>query len=135
MIKGLAHVCFTVRDLPRSVEFYCGRLGLRKAFDFTRPDGTVFGVYLKVGPRAFIELFQGEAGAAGARGSYAHLCLEVDDMTRTVAELRSRGVEVSDPVLGCDHSWQAWLADPDGNRMELHAYTPESWQAPHVDAR
>ena len=49
-----------------------------------------------------------------------------------MAELRARGVEVSDPKLGSDQSWQAWLADPDGNRIELHGYTPDSHQAPSL---
>jgi hypothetical protein len=31
-----------------------------------------------------------------------------------------------------DHSWQAWITDPDGNKIELHDYTPESWQAPFL---
>jgi hypothetical protein len=35
---------------------------------------------------------------------------------------------VGEVSLGSDQSWQAWLADPDGNRIELHAYTPESKQ-------
>jgi hypothetical protein len=35
---------------------------------------------------------------------------------------------VGEVKMGSDHSWQAWLADPDGNRIELHAYTPESNQ-------
>jgi len=52
----------------------------------------------------------------------------VEDIQTTVAELRSRALEVSDPVLGADHSWQAWLTDPDGVRIELHQYTPESLQ-------
>jgi catechol 2,3-dioxygenase-like lactoylglutathione lyase family enzyme len=34
MIKGLAHVCFRVADLDVSERFYCGQLGLRRAFDF-----------------------------------------------------------------------------------------------------
>ena len=40
------------------------------------------------------------------------------------------GGVVTAPNLGADHSWQAWLADPDGNRIELHQYTPESKQTP-----
>jgi hypothetical protein len=27
-----------------------------------------------------------------------------------------------------DRSHQAWIVDPDGNRIELHGYTPESKQ-------
>ena len=57
------------------------------------------------------------------------MCLEVDDIQRAVADLRAAGAELDDPVLGSDGSWQAWLADPDGNRIELHQYTPESKQA------
>ena len=59
-----------------------------------------------------------ELAAAQANIGYAHL--------------RGRGVEVSDPKLGSDQSWQAWITDPDGNRIELHDYTAESWQAPHL---
>jgi predicted enzyme related to lactoylglutathione lyase len=58
------------------------------------------------------------------------MTLEVDDLELTVAALRGRGVEVSNPKLGSDQSWQAWLADPDGNRIELHQYTPKSRQRP-----
>jgi lactoylglutathione lyase len=30
--------------------------------------------------------------------------------------------------LGGDQSYQAWLADPDGNRIELHQFTDKSLQ-------
>ena len=104
MITGIAHACFTVSDLERSIAFYRDGLGLTPAFDFVNDEGRRFGVYLHAGGRNFIELFEGELG--------------------------ERGVEVSDPKLGKDQSWQAWIADPDGNRFELHQYTAESWQAP-----
>lgn len=129
MIKSLAHVCFTVSDLDNSIAFYCDKLGLTPAFDFVNAQGQRFGVYLHVGGRSFVELFRGELAEPAKGQSYRHFCLEVDDIEATVAELRSRGVEVTDPKLGSDNSWQAWLNDPDGNRIELHAYTPESRQA------
>ena len=133
MITGMAHACFTVSDLDASIHFYRDQLGLKPAFDFRREDGTRFGLYLHLGGRTFIELFQGQLGERAEGQSYKHICLEVDDIESTVAELRARGVEVSDPKLGSDQSWQAWITDPDGNRMELHAYTAESWQAPHLE--
>lgn len=129
MITGVAHVCFLVRNLDISVAFYREVLGLTPAFDFVNEETRErFGLYLHVSGRTFIELFQGmpESG----QGSYQHLCLEVDDIDRTVATLRAKGAEVTDPFLACDQTWQAWLSDPDGNRIELHQYTPESWQAP-----
>lgn len=133
MVKRLAHVCFTVRDLDASEAFYRDKLGLRPAFDFLDAQGERFGVYLHIGGRNFIELFRGDLGEPAGGQSYRHFCLEVDDVEATVAELRSRGVEVTDPKLGSDGSWQAWLSDPDGNRIELHGYTPESKQAPWLE--
>jgi len=75
-------------------------------------------------------LFEGQLGERAEGQSFRHICLEVDDIESTVQELRDRGIEVSDPKLGKDQSWQVWITDPDGNRFELHQYTPESWQAP-----
>lgn len=132
MIRALAHVCFVVSDLQRSIDFYQGSLGLEPVFYFTNEQGEKTGVYLRVGGRSFVELFTGQVEPAGRQMSYRHFCLEVDDIQTTVAALRSRGVECSEPVLGLDQSWQAWIADPDGNRIELHHYTAASWQAPFV---
>jgi catechol 2,3-dioxygenase-like lactoylglutathione lyase family enzyme len=131
-IKGVAHVCYTVRDLEVATEFYCGKLGLKRAFDFINDQGERFGVYIHAGERTFVELFKGELGPPAKGQAYRHLCLEVDDLAATVDELRSRGVQTSAPRLGSDHSWQSWIQDPDGNRIELHQYTPESKQTPWV---
>ena len=133
MVTSLAHVCFTVSDLDASIAFYCDTLGFARAFDFVRDSGERYGVYIKTGPRTFIELFAGSAAPAGEEQSYKHICLEVNDMEATVAELRAKGVDVGEISLGMDQSYQAWLADPDGNRIELHAYTDTSWQGPYLD--
>ncbi len=131
MITGIAHICYTVSDLDASQAFYCGQLGLKPGFDFVR-DGERFGMYVHVGGRNFIELFVGELTEPAEGQTYRHLCLEVDDIQSTVAQLGDKGVEVSEPKMGTDHSWQAWVTDPDGNRIELHHYTPESKQGPFL---
>jgi hypothetical protein len=41
-------------------------------------------------------------------------------------------VQVTNVSLGSDKSWQAWLSDPDGNKIELHQYTAESKQGPFL---
>ncbi|MFP4580671.1 MAG: VOC family protein, partial [Candidatus Sumerlaeia bacterium] len=128
MITGIAHTCYKVIDLEKAIDFYENRLGLKHVFDFTREDGTRFGCYISVGGRNFIELFEGDHEAVNDRQAYKHICLEVDEIQKTVAELRENGVECSDPKLGTDNSWQAWIADPDGNKIELHAYTADSKQ-------
>ena len=128
MIKGIAHVCFTVSDLEASIDFYQNKLGFSHAFDFINDEGKRFGVYLHMGGRNFIELFAGKLEERAKGQTYRHFCAEVDDINTTVAELRSKGVEVSDAKLGSDNSWQAWITDPDGNRIELHQYTATSKQ-------
>ena len=141
MITGLAHVCFTVSDLERSIQFYRDGLGLTPAFDFSDDNGRRYGLYLHAGGRSFIELFEGEVGEPAEKPSFRHICLEVDDtdaecpIESTVRSLRERGIKVSAIKLGKDHSYQAWIADPDGNRIELHGYTAESWQAPFLEVR
>jgi len=130
MIKSLAHVCFVVPDLDRSIAFYRDKLGLRLAFDFINEKGERFGVYLHVAGRSFVELFQSKLADRAPGQSYQHLCLEVDDLNATVADLRAKGLEVTDPFYGSDNSWQAWVKDPDGNSIELHYYTPQSKQLP-----
>jgi len=131
MVTGLAHLCLTVSDLEASVAFYCDKLGLRQAFDFVNDAGERFGVYLHVGGRAFIELFQAQEKQENG-GSCRHMCLEVDDIESTVAMLRREGVAVGEITMGADNAWQAWLEDPDGNRIELHCYTRESRQSVYL---
>jgi glyoxylase I family protein len=134
MIKNIAHICFVVKDLDASLAFYRDKLGLKEAFDFINDKGQRTGVYLQAGGRTFIELFKGAPLPPAENQSYRHMCLEVGDIAKTAANLRAAGLELSDPKLGSDHSWQAWLSDPDGNRIELHQYTPDSKQTKAMSA-
>jgi len=129
MTRGLAHVCLGVSDVERALAFYRDQLGFRPAYDFVNDKGEKIGQCLHLGGRTFLEFFRsGQAPPPGP--SHRHFCLEVDDIQAAVAELKRRGVEVGDIGKGSDRSCQAWLADPDGNRIELQQYTPESKQAP-----
>lgn len=135
MITGIAHICFTVSDLDRSIQFYQEGLGFTHAFDFVRDTGERHGCYLHIGGRNFIEMFVGPVDPPVKGQAYRHFCLEVDDIQATVAELRAKGIECSEIKLGKDQSYQSWVTDPDGNRIELHDYTPQSWQGPALVER
>lgn len=132
MITGIAHVCYLVSDLDASVAFYAEKLGLTPAFDFRNDAGERTGIYLHVGGRNFVELFQGAPAARDDAQSYRHLCLEVDNMKDTLTALRAQGVESTEMELGGDGAWQAWITEPDGNRIELHQYTDASLQNAHL---
>ncbi len=127
MIKTLAHICILSKDLNRSLDFYCGILGLRRHFDFMK-HGELFGFYLQIDANHFIEIFKaGPAETAGGQRIH-HLCLEVDDLEAMRETLVQRDVEVTHSKKGCDETWQFWCKDPDGTDVEFQQYTAQSSQ-------
>ena len=133
MITGIGHVAIRVRDLEKALGFYQGLLGLPEIFRLANEDGEPWLVYLKVNDDNFVELFPGGSPRPEVEGNpvgYVHLCLHVDDMEETLAELAERVVDTSKgPSKGKDGNWQYWLTDPDGNRIELMQIMPDSLQA------
>ena len=137
MIRRLAHLGLYTNDLERLVAFYRDALGLSVKFRFAAADGAIFGAYVGAGDSTFIEFFDqylaaqqwgGDLAPLTAGNRYGHLCLEVTGLADFRAVLLKRGVSVGEIRTGMDHSLQAWLADPDGNRIELMEYTHRSAQ-------
>ena len=127
MITRLAHICIGASDLEATERFYCGGLGLKRGFEFIK-DGRVIGFYLAVGGGNYIEVFHSAEADVQARAPIKHICLEVTDIDRVIAALRTGGYEVSDKRMGADGAWQAWTKDPGGVDIEFHQYTPNCCQ-------
>jgi len=88
-------------------------------------------VYLQVTKNQFIELFYAHhpLTVVPAVTSYQHLCLEVEDIHRLADEIVRKGVKLNQPVsMGLDNNFQCWIADPDGNPIELMEYGLSSLQ-------
>lgn len=126
MLKRIAHVCLNVKNLDRSLDFYT-RLGFQPVFRFTRA-GKPFGVYLRLAESTFIEIFEDPSLQAPVNTGLVHFCLETDDLDGMMRELAVQKISFTEKKLGCDHTWQIWLKDPDGNAFEVHQYTPKSMQ-------
>ncbi|HET6873980.1 MAG TPA: VOC family protein [Acidimicrobiales bacterium] len=108
---GIHHVSINVDDVDAALAFYTGTLGLRRRDD--RPDFRFGGAWLDAGGQQ-VHLI--EAKPPDSRGQ--HFALHVEDLDSVIAELRSKGVEVSDPVqVGTGR--QSFLHDPAGNQVEL----------------
>ena len=131
MIKGIGHAAYTVKDMDKSLHFYCDVLGFKKLFELPNPtNGEPWIVYLKVREGEFIELFYGgQKGPAEFDSTaigYNHLCLEVNDIEEIAAHLRSKGVTLDrEPKQGVDLNYQCWAKDPDGNRIEFMQLHPD----------
>ncbi len=124
MIKQLAHACIFTEDLDATSKFYFEALDLEKGFDFIKNDKP-FGYYVKLGQTTFIEVFLGKPGAPG---NINHIAIEVEDMDGLIKRIKSYGYEIGQKKLGVDHSWQVWVTDPNGVRIEFHEYTDKSLQ-------
>ena len=127
-IKSIAHVCIHSADLDATLKFYCGALGMKKQFDFTRK-GRVIGFYLKADNETFVEVFESNnAGEAKPGGNLAHFCLETDTIEELHRSLTEAGYAPRPIQLGSDKSYQFWMKDPNGIDFEFHQYTLESNQ-------
>lgn len=125
MINGLTHMAFVVSDMEASLHFYVEQLGLTHAFELHDDQDRPWIHYLKVADRQFIELFYG-GNPNPPKSSFDHLCLEISDLKAYVEKIRLAGVTIDiEPNQGCDKNWQAWIRDPDGNRIELMQLHPE----------
>jgi catechol 2,3-dioxygenase-like lactoylglutathione lyase family enzyme len=106
------HVSINVNDVEAALAFYCDTLGLVQRPD--RPDFGFGGAWLDAGGHQ-VHLIEGTTPP----GHGQHFALLVDRLDKTVADLRDRGVEVTDPrPVGSNR--QAFLSDPAGNLIELH---------------
>lgn len=137
MIRQLAHLNFVTDDLSKIIDFYVNKLGLQVKFTLNNQQGEVFGYYFGCGNTTFLEFFDqsmaaqvwgGEVAELTIGNRYRHFCLEVTGLDEYCKMLKSKGVSVTDIATERDNSRQAWISDPDGNRIELMEYGPSSLQ-------
>lgn len=129
MIKGIGHVAFYTQNMDKALQFYCGILGFEKAFTLNSADGQPWIQYLLLPGGQFLELFYGRSNT-NENSSYAHLCLEVDDIQEIAAHMRKNNIPLTvEPNQGMDTNWQCWVKDPDGNPIEFMQIMPTSPQA------
>ena len=144
------HVAFRVADLEASVRWYAAAFGAREAFRLLRDDGTPRLAFVEYAPGHLLELFPaGQAHAEELPGQigYRHLAVVVDDLDAVLAHLAGLGVPPQRPPAtlavrpagapaspttyvsaagGATLARIAFVADPDGNQIELVELPPQS---------
>jgi catechol 2,3-dioxygenase-like lactoylglutathione lyase family enzyme len=137
VIRKLAHLNFVTNDLEKIIDFYVNKLGMKVKFTLDNKEGKPFGYYFACGDTTFLEFFDQRMAAEVWGGNveelrngtrYKHFCLEVTGLDEYCKLLQEKGVDVSRITLGMDNSRQAWIADPDGNSIELMEYGFSSLQ-------
>ena len=127
-VKQLAHVCIFAHDLEATRAFYRDVLGLDTQFNFLR-DGKMFGFYLNCGGRSHVEVFQKDAARhTASRTRSTTSAWKCEDIDAAIAHIRSKGIDVTAKKHACDDTFQAWIRDPNGVKIELFEYTAKSAQ-------
>jgi catechol 2,3-dioxygenase-like lactoylglutathione lyase family enzyme len=105
------------------MEFYTKTVGLREAFTIRGNDGKPTLTYLQINKDTFLEL----APATGDRQpGLSHIGIWPENLNATVAALRQRGLKVDDPRTGSTKTSITNATDPDGVRLELLDFLPDS---------
>jgi len=113
LFAEIHHVSLNVSDTTRSLGFYRDLLGMR---ELPRPDFPFGGAWLDAGAGRQIHLI--EADVPPDRGQ--HVAFRVASLDATISELRALGCDVDDArEVGDTGILQTFVADPDGNRLEL----------------
>jgi lactoylglutathione lyase len=131
-INGVGHVAIKVTDLDRSLDYYINKLGFAEMLRLHKDDGSVWLVYLRITDAQYLEVFPGaendRAPGWNANGMN-HMCLTVENIDDTLAQVAAAGLELLLPLkTAIDGNRQAWLEDPDGNRIELMEMAEDSLQ-------
>jgi lactoylglutathione lyase len=121
-VTAIAYVALRIRDIDRSLDFYVRKLGFAEMFRLER-DERLWIVYLRITDTQYLELFPGGDGKRAPGPDQIgpnHFCLEVDDLDAAISELGDKGVSLTQAKKkAVDGNNQAWIEDPDGNRIEL----------------
>ncbi|MHA6297142.1 VOC family protein [Devosia sp. CAU 1758] len=131
-ITGFGHLAIKVKDLDLSLDFWEKRLGFPEMLRLKNDDGSTWLVYLRITDDVFLEVFPGaendRAPGWNANGAN-HLCLTIDDLDATVQRIQDAGIVLTSQIsMGLDGNRQAWIEDPDGNRIELMEMNPDCLQ-------
>ncbi len=120
--QSLGHVAIRSPDPDGVARFYSERLGLAEMFRMDDADGCLWLITLRIAGEQFLEIYTSRDEAAGgsAASGWHHVCLTVNDLDETVRALWAAEVEpISDIMTGRTGNRQIWIADPDGNPVEI----------------
>ena len=134
---SLGHVAIRVKDVARSLAFYVGKLGFAEMFRLHRDNGDLWLIYIRITDGQYLEVFPDAAGERAADRSangLNHFCLTVGDMNDVLRQMEQAGIRLSQELkIGPDGNRQAWIEDPDGNRIEMLEMAPHCMQSEAID--
>ncbi len=117
LLHSLGHVTVRSADLEQTRRFYVDLLGLQVG---PRPAIPVPGHWFYIGAEAVLHVLPRQEGAArGLQGPIDHFALKAQNRPAFEQRLRAAGQPFESRRLADTDTWQIFLDDPDGARVEL----------------
>jgi lactoylglutathione lyase len=129
MLTRVGTISVFVRDQDKALEFYTAKLGFNKRSDMPMGNGQRWIEVAPPGAQTRILLYkptQDMPGAASYRAAIAKIgkdtgmVMETDDIVKTFADLKARGVKIVDEPKKMPYGWWGVFADQDGNSYGVH---------------
>ncbi len=121
----LLHTMLRVGNLEKSLDFYCGLLGMKLLRQKDYPGGKFTLAFVGYGDEAdhsVIELTHNwDTDHYDMGNAYGHIALGVEDIYSTCAEIKAQGGKVTREPGPMKHGTTviAFVEDPDGYKIEL----------------
>lgn len=120
------HVALRISDVDKSREFYEKVVGLKK---IPRPDIKIPGEWYQLGDNA-LHLIGGDRRRDGIDPTGPHIAVQVENLEESKKMLDEMGIKYLDAAVMMKNmklsdeqmkmvGRQVWVADPDGNVLEL----------------
>jgi len=126
-VSKVGHLVLRVREIDRSLPFYCGVLGLREVARSNFGEGQM--VFLSTG-NSHHDIALVEAGDELRRGAALHhFALKVGNSLEDLAGVKEALTAAGTPIhMTLDHhvSQGIYTSDPDGNLIELYVDADEA---------
>lgn len=129
-VKRIDHIALVVNDMEQTLEFWRGALGMEVSHIQDVPAEEAQIAFLPTGGSE-IELVMPTTGDSGLakyldkRGpGMHHVCLEVDDITGMLAQLKAQGVQLinEQPRTGADGKKYAFIHPKSTNGVLVELY-------------
>lgn len=121
----LNHVGVAVANMEESIAFYTETMGYEEAFRVTNDAGEPGLVYLRVSENTFVELTRANDNTPPG---LSHFGIQVEGMEAVKAIYENRGAEPGETRRGRTQAILSDIFDPQGVRIELSEYPPDSLQ-------
>ena len=122
----MLHTMLRVRDLDKSLKFFCDGLGMKVLRRQDYPEGEFTLAFVGYGgeeDHTVLELTYnwGQDKPYDIGNAYGHIAIGVPDIYKTCEQLEKEGIKIVRPPGPMKHGTTviAFLEDPDGYKVEL----------------